>query len=243
MNTMSSMAIRAICTAIAGTSGLSYASAQSTNAPPAMNHTVQEEQVWSDLSLSVRLSDKWQFVTEIQPRFRSGDATFAKFVLQPGIGYKISKDLIVWGGYVYAILETGDGRQIEDNRFWQQANYTIARIGSVTIAGRTRLEQRRLDIGKDTGWRIRERITASVPLTSHKDGVSFVTFVEPMAQLVKTDWGAEKGFDQIRGYAGLAIPLSKSFGVDLGYMAQRQRQEDGIKPLNHILVINFKFSV
>lgn len=221
----------------------SLASAQDGRAKPPPSRTVQEAQLWSNLSLQLRLSDKWRFVTEIQPRFRAGDATYARFVVQPGIGYQISRDLIVWGGYVYALLETGDGRQIEDNRFWQQANYTIAKIGPVTLAGRTRLEQRRLTIGRDTGWRIRERIAATIPLAGDKDGVLGVMYVEPMAQLIKTDWGARTGFDQIRGYAGLSVPMRKSSRLDFGYMAQRQRQEDYVKPLNHILVINVGFSL
>jgi hypothetical protein len=54
-----------------------------------------------------------------------------------------------------------------ETRFIQQASY---KFGSSGLKGRTRLEQRFIDDAGRTGWRLRQRIGYSLPLSGEKGG-------------------------------------------------------------------------
>lgn len=206
--------------------------------------TTPEEQLWTTFSASAGVSDRVVLAFDIQPRARAGEATFSKMNVQASVSYKIDLASNAGAGYVYALLETGDSQEIVENRFWLRYNRDLGNIGRLRLSSRTQLEVRDVEIGKQLGFRLRQRISGRLPLgRKGARSIDGFVYVEPMINLRNTDWGAEKGFDQGRIYAGLIFPFSSNASLDVGYLLQRQREEQGAVELNHIGVVMLSVAI
>ena len=56
------------------------------------------------------------------------------------------------------------GSDFDEHRIWQQLSWST-RLDPVTASTRTRLEQRFVETGDDTGWRFRQRVALTYPLS------------------------------------------------------------------------------
>ena len=63
---------------------------------------------------------------------------------------------------------------------------------------------------------MREQVKASVPLGHHVAGI---VWVEPFFALNQTS-SVRSGFDQLRSFAGISVPLSKRVEIEAGYLNQ-----------------------
>lgn len=172
------------------------------------------DQAWTALFISgpVAKTSRVLAWADVQYRFQPQDAA----VVRPGIGYRVSPALDLYAGY--ARIETlRPGANVLEQRVWQQANYGIWRTSGLTLAGRTRLEQRFR--GGDTGWRVRQWVRAAAPIAGTK--LSAVASNEIFLALDDTRWGQRSGFDQNRAFAGAALQLAPKLRVEAGYLNQR----------------------
>lgn len=157
-------------------------------------------------------------------------------ILRPAIGYKISDRISVWSGYAY-VVSRADGRDnIVDHRIWQQATYVIGQGEWGKLSGRTRFEQRFLNTGDDTGYRVRQFVRYSKPLDLKW---TFTAWNETFFALNDTDFGAEDGFDQNRTFVGANYVVSKRLKLEGGYLLNQIRRpgRDGLT--NHNISLSF----
>ena len=143
-------------------------------------------------------------------------------IIRPGVGYKVNNRLSVWAGYAY-VVSRADGRDnITDNRIWQQATYKIASGPWGSLSGRTRVEQRFLSTGEDTGHRIRQNLRISKPIPDTK--WTLTAWNEVFINLNDTDFGDEAGYGQNRAFVGANVALPNSLKLEGGYLYNNIRR-------------------
>lgn len=112
-------------------------------------------------------------------------------------------------------------------RLLQQVGYDWGPLGF-----RTRMEQRFVDGDPQTGWRLRQRVGTSVPLTDLEDGWTLVGNAELFLTLRNTEPDGQTGVTGLRTFVG----VERSFGrydVSLGYLRQQDIRDSGPDRIGH----------
>jgi len=201
---------------------------------PAAAETREDEQVWLNATVTGPVAGNIIYFAEVQPRFADGVSRLGQLILRPAIGVKLAPNLTVYQGYAHVVLPIENGRDRNEERSFQQVSWTIAKGRRGELSSRTRMEQRWLSTGGDTGWRLREMIRAETPLGRDSRSIAALGWVEGFFALNDTDWGAKKGFDQIRGFAGLEIPLKGASTIEAGYLNQTVNAAGNRTNINHV---------
>lgn len=207
-------------------------------AGPAQAATVSDEQFWFNFSATGALAPGLMLNTEFQPRWREGGGETSQLLGRIGLGRPLSSSAVLWGGYVYNHLPTDGGRDVTEQRVYQQLSVAVGALAGGQLSTRTRLEQRWRSSGSGTGWRLRQQVRFVRPLAGP---VSGVLSGEAMAELADTRWGARKGFEQSRLFVGVAIPLGAGVTVEPGYLNQVQNRPRGQTAVNHAVVTSVYF--
>jgi hypothetical protein len=207
----------------------------------ASSQTIADSGQWTALFSQgdIENSSQWKWWFDGHLRLSDDADGFHQSILRPGIGWSLSDNLAVWAGYGWIHTSPLTGDDFDEHRVWQQL--TWSRGNEVrTLALRSRLEQRFLETGNDTGWRFRQlvRIQNHLPELPR---LSFVTWDEVFLHLNDTDWGAASGFDQNRAFVGVGWKLQTNsrLRTEIGYLNQVIDRPSGTDRVNHILSINF----
>jgi hypothetical protein len=196
----------------------------------------QDVSAWLNVTYQIRIDGPWMAWAEAQGRFGEDVGRLSQSILRPGLGYEIRPGLIAWAGYA-RINSFNATSQVGEDRFWQQLSWTVGKVFDGTLSSRTRLEQRLLQNGKDTGWRARELVRYEHPFFEGSD-MSVVFTSETFMALNRADWGARSGFDQIRNFIGIGFTPFPSARLELGYMNQYIERPGPVNRSNHILSFN-----
>lgn len=191
-------------------------------AMPAQAATADDFQVWAVLNLSTDLSSKIVGNLELAGRFADDASRLSVAVFRPTIGYKVSKDLVLHMGYAHQTTINRGAPNVDENRFFQQTNWRVGKIGSATVNSRTRIELRTVQGARDSGWRLRQRVQFQIPLKSK--GTNLILSSEALFALNSTDWGARAGFDQVRNFVGVSFPVGKGVALETGFQHLYQRR-------------------
>ena len=191
-------------------------------AAPASAATADDFQVWASLNLGTSLSKKIVANLELSARLPDDASRIGVAIFRPTIGYKANDDLTLHIGYAHQTTVNVGTPNVEENRFFQQTNWRMGKIGKVTFNSRTRIELRTVEGARDSGWRVRERIQLQIPLKAK--GTHLLVSTEQMFGLNSTSWGAISGFDQMRNFIGVSVPLSKVFTLETGFQHRYQRR-------------------
>lgn len=182
--------------------------------------------------------EKWQWWLEGQGRFFDDSSRLGQSIIRPGIGYKLAENISVWLGYGWVNTDPKGNRDTDEHRIWQQFSwndtYTLG-----NFATRTRLEQRFLSNGDDTGWRFRQFVKYTHPLFSERLYLSI--WDEVFVNINSTDFGANTGFGQNRAFMGLGvfIDADRHYRFELGYLNQFIDNENRNDQINHIISGSF----
>ncbi len=180
---------------------------------------------------------KWWF--DGHARFLDDAGGFNQSIVRPGFGYSLGDRGAVWAGYGWIRTSPLTGAGFDEHRVWQQYTWS-KKHDAITLALRSRLEQRFLDTGDDTGWRFRQlvRLQHALPASRH---LSLVGWDEVFIHLNDTDWGAEAGFNQNRVFVGLGwTPSPKSnWRTEVGYLNQTIHRPTADDRSHHVISINF----
>ena len=182
----------------------------------------------------------WRLWTDVQMRFGDDASRFSQGVLRPGIGYTLGRGWTVWGGYAYIRTDPPYATSTTtEHRIWEQAIWSGA-IGTTALSSRTRLEQRFVSTGSDTGWRLREFVkgTRRVSSTIWSAVVSDEYFVN----VNSTDFGATAGPDRNRFFVGPSVSLGNGVFVEIGYLNQYTFRANGPDKNDHLLATNLFWS-
>jgi len=194
-------------------------------------------QLWTGLVVTGKITDRISFLSVLQLRREKNASRDAQFIIvPPTFSFSVTPRMAVSAGVVYAYIPGYDGaREDRERRFFQQIDYNLGNISGFVFDSYARFEQRRSENGGDLGLRVRSRLRVRHSLTQgsqKKPPIKGVITVEPFAYLANADWGPRKGFDQLRTYAGIELPLNKQVRLDLGYTNQFQPRP-GPNETNH----------
>ena len=183
-------------------------------------------------------SDRLKWWLDTHLRFFDDSDGFGQSIIRPGIGYQFSETATVWAGYGWIHTSPGSTSGFDEHRTWQQVTWS-EKCELVSIGFRSRLEQRFLETGSDTGWRFRQLVAARRPLQCVPN-VTLVVWDEVFFHLNDTDWGADSGFDQNRLFLGFGLKCDpeSSFRLEAGYLNQFVGRSNRDDLSNHLLSIN-----
>lgn len=208
---------------------------------PVAAATAEDEQVWVNLTAMGPISGDLLYFAEVQPRIGNGVSRVDQTLLRGAIGWKLSPDLSVYQGYAHVMLPTQAGRDVNEERSFQQISWTIGRPWQGELSSRTRLEQRWRSDGSGMGWRLREMLRYEKPLKSGSQAVNALVYAEGFAALNSTEWGQRAGFDQLRSFVGAEIKLMGKSTAEIGYLNQYINQASGAERMNHVAAVTLFF--
>lgn len=191
-------------------------------AGPASAATADDFQIWSTLNLGTNLSKKLVANVELSARLQDDASRIVTTVFRPTLGYKVNDELTLHIGYARQTTINVGTPNVNENRFFQQTNWRIGKIGKATVNSRTRIELRTIEGAAGSGWRVRERLQLQIPLKAK--GTNLILSSEVLVGLNSTAWGAISGFDQMRNFVGVSVPLSKTFSLETGFQHRYQRR-------------------
>lgn len=185
--------------------------------------------------LSTALPDA-RFWLEGQGRFDDDSSRFNQGIVRAAFGHAFTSRAVLWAGYAYIPTHPpGSGNNTVEHRPWQQFTWRAAApFAGLTMSTRTRLEQRFVEGGAETGWRFRQLIKLTRPMVTD-ERMYLALWNEVLVNLNSTDWGAGDGFDQNRVFAGLGIQLAPGWVTEVGYMNQYIARDRRADASNHVL--------
>jgi hypothetical protein len=184
--------------------------------PPALNDT----------------SGSWRLWLDVQLRFGDDASTFAQGIIRPGVGYSLSRAWTVWLGYAYIRTEPPyASTSTYESRLWEQATWS-GRVGGSRLSSRTRLEERFVSTGSQTGWRLREFVKLIVPIASRWSGVVSDEF---FYNLNSTNYGATAGPDRNRFFIGPGVSVSPTVTIEFGYLHQYTFRNNAPDKIDNVL--------
>lgn len=178
----------------------------------------EDAQIWNAATASIDVGDRYVLWLEGQMRWSDDASRLGQVLLRPGIGVKLNKTTTATLGYAYVFTDPVGPAEIDEHRVWQQLTYRLAGDGKgVTLTGRSRLEQRWVRGADDMGWRMRQQLRLTAPLTGQ---VKAFAWSEAFISLDDTSWGQNSGVDRWRNSIGVAVPLNKAITIEPGYINQ-----------------------
>ena len=162
-----------------------------------------------------------------------------QYLLRSGLGYTLNPRMSLWLGYDFFHTVPNGGSARDEHRFWQQFQWSAVRRDWGTLSLRTRLEERNLERSDDTGFRLRQQVQLSVPLPGWD--VTLVSSAEHFTNLNDTDYGARSGFDQLRSYLGVRMPMSERASLEAGYMHQWIKRAAVPDAVNHTAMLHLRY--
>jgi hypothetical protein len=181
---------------------------------------------------------KWRWWFDGQMRFFEDFDGFGQSLVRPGVGYKLTDKLTVWSGYAWIHTNPEPSPEFDEHRIWEQVTWTH-KFDPTTLDLRSRLEQRLVETGDDTGMRFRQMVALRRPI-GFAPQFTWVAWDEAFFHLNDTDWGAREGFDQNRAFLGVGWKPSPehTWRLEVGYLNQYIDRSAGLDMSNHLLSVN-----
>lgn len=184
-------------------------------------------------------ASRWRYWFDAQARYFDLGSGINQYLVRPAIGYQIGDNLRGWVGYARFRSRNRVGNVTDENRYWQQLDWTAGRWNDGTITMRARLEQRSVSSGDDIGVVLRFSTKYVRPLDRAR-GTQLILALEPFVDLKDTDWGGNSGLGQNRLFVGVGWQLSDTTSLEAGYMNQYIWADSGEDRINHLALLNFK---
>ncbi len=210
-------------------------------------NTTTDFQTWGNVTATGSLGSinadwkKYKYWLEGQARFGNETSQFSQGMVRTGLGYTLLDNdmdkLSLWLGYAWIPTEEPFTKNaFDEHRIWQQLLWS-GKLSFGSLTSRSRLEQRFLPTGGDVGWRYRQLLKISVPMP-FAPVFSLVASDEFFANINDTNWGANDGFDQNRGFVGIGYNFNKNINTEIGYMNQYINRTNLPNLMDHILSVN-----
>lgn len=212
--------------------------------PATVQATESDDGIWTiftttDSFPSEDESSRWHYWFDAQARYFDLGSGINQYLVRPGIGYDLNDRLSGWVGYARVRARNRSGNVSDENRFWQQLNWSAGQWNNGTLSVRTRVEQRSLSTGDDLG--IVLRLLAKYVRPLGNDGKRYLALgIEPFVSVNDTDWGGDSGLRQNRSSINFGWRVSEKLSLEAGYMNQFIWVDSGENRMNHLGTLNFK---
>ena len=199
-----------------------------------------DAQVWLSLAATKKLSSDFDLVMDMNSRHSDNATHFGHFQVRGLLGWRPPSGGLLGAGYSYVWSKSASGQVEHEHRIYQQANYKLMSIGKAELLGRTRLEERFFSDSDGMAVRVRQQLRLNIPLKG-PEGLKAIVHTELLALLSSPEDDGLEGVSQVRTFAGLGIPLTKTVLLEAGYLNQAVVTGDG--RVNHALSLglNTKF--
>ena len=200
-----------------------------------------DTQLWNAIALAGPVKDDSRLLLwfDGHARFRDDASDLGVTIIRPAVGWQITDNVAGWAGYARVVSRRENAPDLKEHRIWQQATFGMGTLFGGSLSGRTRLEQRLVNLGDDTGWRFRQFVRYSRPFEN--PDYSAIIWNELFVGFNDTDWGARSGYDQNRTFIGAGWQASKSFRLEGGYMFNHINRDGAPNASNH--VVSFMLAV
>jgi len=181
---------------------------------------------------------RWWFDGHL--RYLDDSGGYNQSIIRPALGYAINPNTALWWGYAWINeLPTSGAPAFNENRMWEQLTWS-RKCQRASMLSRTRLEQRFVETGDDTGWRFRQLVKVDRPL-DFQPRLSLVAWDEAFFDLNSTDWGQQGSFSQNRLFIGMGWKFSgkNKPKIEVGYLNQFLRRQSAVDQSNHIASLNW----
>jgi hypothetical protein len=177
--------------------------------------------------------DKILIRMESQQRLNEEVTNLGQFILRGLVAYEVNDNLNAGIGYAYFRTESGASPSgvIFEHRAYGEINWRLLDEPGIRIDTRTRLESRQWANIDDHSIRARSMIQVTVPVAP--SGFGPVFFVEPFVNL-NDQPNFPGGFEQIRNFAGVLIPVNQNMEFMTGYMNLYQPREARADRMDHV---------
>ena len=203
--------------------------------------TIDDFGQWSALFSQDRFSPDSRLRWWFDGHFRLFDDSdgFGQSIIRPGIGLDVGENSALWAGYGWIRTSPIHADDVDEHRIWQQWTWS-QECQAMKFALRSRLEQRIIELGSDTGLRFRQLVRGQRALRGCPR-LTFVVWDELFINMNDTDWGARSGFDQNRLFVGFGYKRfsSSKWRTEIGYLNQAVNNVGPTNRSNHILSVNF----
>lgn len=213
-----------------------------TLSSPLAASTIEDFHTWGDAIVTGDLGrfnpalKNVKYMVEGLGRFGNDSSRLSLGMVRAGLGYGLTENTSVWLGYAFITYDEPFARNpFDEHRIWQDFRWSH-KFAYATLSTRSRLEQRFMDTGSETGWRFRQRVKTSIPFAFAPD-YSLVGYEEYFANINQTNYGADDGFDQNRLFAGLGYQFNKQTNTEIGYLNNYLRR-NGPDRMYHYLAVN-----
>lgn len=193
----------------------------------------------SDVFRTANGPSRWQYSFDAQARYFDLGSGTDQFLLRPAVGYKVGANLNAWLGYGRFQTTSNTGITVDENRYWQQLDWTAGRWKGGVFTLRARLEQRSLTAGDDIAVVLRMNAKYVRPV-GDSGTTSLVLGLEPFFDLRHTDWGGASGINQNRVFIGISKRFGEHLSLEIGYMNQLFFSDNGEDSDFHLGIFNFK---
>jgi hypothetical protein len=190
-------------------------------APTVASADQEDQQIWLQANTVVPLDGNTRLTLEQIARF--GDRPDGLFTTELGIlaGQKVSKHFELGFGYRHVAFYNGNTAADED-RFRQQVLGNFGRIST-----RFRIDERFHPDGDEVGFRIRPLVRYNHPL--NRKGLAVFVSHESFFIANSTKWGQRRGYERMRNWLGLLVPVSKVVNADVAYLNQYRLGRGGAR--------------
>jgi uncharacterized protein DUF2490 len=177
-----------------------------------------DEQLWTNLNLTAKLSDRWRLSEEVTIRFSDKRNGLYELESNTLLGYRLNKVVTLWAGYTHNPQYAAGDFTVMEHRAREQVTFDgFARLGAGKLNGRIRLEQRWRNGVDGTGWRVRPYLKYSLPIAG-KTALNLSS--EPFFNLNTAPFQKKTGLDRARNLISISTPLTKTLTGEAGYMNQ-----------------------
>lgn len=182
---------------------------------------------------------RWRYWIDAQARYFDLGSGVNQWLIRPAVGYEFSENVKGWVGYARFRARNAAGDIADENRYWQQIDWTAGRWNGGHSSMRIRLEQRSISLGDDIGIVLRYMAKYVKPIG---DGgrTRLIVAIEPFVDLRDTDWGGESGLGQNRVLIGIGQRCNDRLSIEVGYMNQYIWRDHAKNQVNHLGILNFK---
>lgn len=201
----------------------------------------QDFQTWNTINFERAVNPKIVTTLEIGGRLVDDAGRLGVAIVRPTIGYKVSDDVTFSLGYAHFRTVNRGRPDVSENRIFQQLMWRVGKVGTATAISRFRLEQRTVVGARDLGWRMTARMRLTIP--TGRNRASVILSHEQIYALNTTDWGAHAGFDQMRNFAGVSVPLDTSVTFETGYQNRYLKRSGIADRIDHLVPITLNIRI
>ncbi|MDV3459342.1 DUF2490 domain-containing protein [Sphingomonas sp. HF-S4] len=203
--------------------------------PEADAQTVEDTQLWLQTNANVPIAEDWRVTVEGIARFSERQKGLFHTEIGGLVSHKLSKHVEIGFGYRHVGSHGGNTADDED-RLRQHVILTYGRFTS-----RFRIDERFHPDGPEVGIRIRPLLRYNHPI-----GKGFALFAshESFFMANSTDWGQRAGYDRMRNWVGVTLPIAKGISSDVGYLNQyRFARNGGSAQMDHALSMQLSLNL